>query len=75
VQLAHALLGVLGVAMSVVKHLGGVLEQLLLPGGGLGRVDLVLRSQLSQGLVLADGLQGDLGLEGRGVVSTRSFHG
>jgi hypothetical protein len=34
-QLAHALFGVLGVAMTVAKQLGGVLEQLLLPGGDL----------------------------------------
>jgi hypothetical protein len=75
VQLGDALLGVLDMALTVGKQLGGVLKQLLLPVGDLARVDLELLGQLGQRLVTSDGLQGDLGLEGRGVVTTGSLHG
>jgi hypothetical protein len=61
--------------MTVAEPLARVLKPLLLQGSDLGRVNLMLLGDFGQRLVAADGLQGDLGLEGRGVVATGSFHG
>ena len=75
VQLLDALLRILGQRMTVGEQFGGVLEKLLLPSGDLRGMDLMLLRQFGQRLIAADRLQGDLGLEGGGMVSTRSFHG
>jgi len=61
--------------MAVGEQLGGVLEQLLLPGADLRGVDLMLLCQLGERLIAADRLQGDLGFEGRRMITTGSFHG
>jgi len=75
VQLLNALLRILGQRLSVGEELGGVLEQLLLPGRDLRRMHLMLLSELGERLVAADRLQGDLGFEGRRMITTGSFHG
>ena len=62
-------LNLLGVGLSsrraVLKKSLHAVEELLLPLADLDRVDLELLGQLSDGLGLLGGLQGDLGLEGR----------
>ncbi len=75
VQLLDALLRILGQRMAVGEQLRGVLENLLLPGGDLRGMDVMLLRQFGECFIAADSLQNDLGLEGRGMVSTGSLHG
>jgi hypothetical protein len=56
------------------EHVAGPLLELALPLGDLVGMDFKLFRQLRQGLVALERRQGHLGLEGRRVVSSRSFH-
>lgn len=55
------------------KHVRGPCEQLLLPFGDLGGMDVELLGQFRHSLLTFDGGQRHLGLKGRSVIPSRSF--
>src|SRR5258708_6857476 len=59
---------------SAAKHLGGPLQQLVLPAGDLGSIYLILGSKLGGCLLAFQCFQGHSGLERRGMVSSGSSH-
>src|SRR5262249_48832764 len=61
-------------ATAVGEERLGAVEELLLPVADLDRVDLEGLGQLGQGPGLLGGLQGDPGLEGRGISLASARH-
>ena len=62
-QVSNPTLGVFGDGVAVLEDLAGVFKKLLAPGGDLGGVHPVARSEFGESGVALQRLEGDTGLE------------